>query len=125
MAFEIIWKGNGLHRVFTDKTSGDEVLRSNLRIHGDSRFDDIGYVINDFTQVLEFEISHFDINRIVAVDNAAALSNASLNIAIVATLEPLLDWIHVYGEKMQDSPFNCKIFDNVHDAYQWCTDSLS
>jgi hypothetical protein len=108
--------------VFTDKTSGEEILRSNLVLQGDSRFDDITYVINDFTQIVEFEVSDLDINKIVTIDHVAAISNPKLKIAIVATLESLLAWVHLYCEKMQDSPFECKIFDNLNDAYKWVSE---
>lgn len=119
MSYTNKWEKEGLYRIFTDKISGEEVLRSNLAIQGDARFDDIKYVLNDFTQTVEFEISDMDVNKIVATDGVAAISNARLKIAIVATLESLLDWIHLYCEKMQGSPFECNVFTNLDDAREW------
>jgi len=116
------WENKGLYRKFENKISGEEVLTSNLTIQGDPRFDDIRYVINDFTQIVDFEVSGADINIIAATDNAAAISNPSIKIAIVSTHDPLLAWIKHYCEIMKDAPFECKIFDNINDTYKWVSD---
>ena len=113
------WEEDGLYRIFTDKISGEEILVSNLALQGDYRFDDIKYVINDFTEIVEFEVSDMDVTKIATIDNVAAIRHANMKIAIVATLESLLAWIYLYCEKMQDSPFECKIFDNLNDARKW------
>ena len=119
------WEENGLYRTFTDSVTGEEILTSNLSIHGDSRFDDIKYVINDFTRVVEFEAAELDILKISTIDNVAAKSNSYLKIAIVATSESQLNWIHQYQKQMQNSPLKCKIFGTVNDAYEWVSKSLS
>ena len=123
MLYKTKWEDKGLYRKFTKIVSGEEVLGSNLAIQGDERFDKIKYVLNDFTETDEFDVSEIVLNKIVAIDNAAALSNPNLRIAIVATLESLLAWIRLYGEKMQDSSFECQIFVNLDDAYKWVTNS--
>lgn len=122
MAYQNIWEEKGLCRIFTDKISGEEILTSNLSLHGDPRFDGIKYVINDFTKITEFEVSDLDITKIVIVDNVAAVSNSYLKIAIVAMLDPLLIWVQLYLERMQDSTFECAIFDNLNDAYKWVSE---
>jgi len=121
MAYKNHWEEKGLRRVFTGNISGEEVFGANLEIHGDARFDSINYVVNDFTQVVEFEISEIDIHKIVAIDNVAVMSNPYLKIAIVATLEPLLVWIQMYAENMRDSRYESAIFDNIYDAYSWAS----
>ncbi|MFW2372445.1 MAG: hypothetical protein ACN4GM_04935 [Gammaproteobacteria bacterium] len=125
MSHQNTWEENGLYRKFSDKISGEEILTSNLAIHGDARFDDIRYVINDFTQVVKFEAAEIDILKIATIDNVGAISNSYLKIAIVATSESVLDWIHQYCKQMQDSPLECKIFESVNDAYGWVSKSLS
>ncbi len=124
MAYQNKWDEKGLCRVFTEKVSGDEILDANLTLHGDSRFDDISYIINDFTQIIEFEVSGMDIVKVATIDNVAALSKARLKIAIVATIESLLDWVNLYCERMADSPYECEIFTNFDDAYQWALKSI-
>jgi len=113
------WEDAGLYRVFKDKISDDEVLKSNLSIQGDERFDCIKYVINDFTKMTDFEISDTGIHKIAAIDNVAAISNPNIKIAIVSTHEVFLSWVSLYVETMKGSPFECQIFDDVDSAYDW------
>lgn len=124
MAYQNEWHEKGLCRVFTEKVSGDEILDANLTLHGDSRFDDIRYVINDFTQIVGFDVSGMDIDKVATIDNVASLSKARLKIAIVATADSLLDWVHLYCAKMADSPYECEFFTNFDDAYQWALTSV-
>jgi len=121
LSFNIIWKVNILYRIFTGHVSGQEILASNLAIQGDSRFDDLRYVINDFTDITDFNITQQDISKIVAIDNAAAKSNPNIKIAIVTTLDPLQEWIKYYCQNVEDSLYECKIFGNVREAKNWAT----
>lgn len=124
MAYQNKWGEKGLCRIFTDKVSGDDILDANLALHGDSRFDDISYIINDFSQIVDFQLSGMDIVKVATIDNVAALSKARLKIAIVATTDAVLDWVNLYCEKMVESPYECEIFSNLDCAYQWVSKSI-
>lgn len=54
-----------------------------------------------------------------AIDDAAAISKPTLKIAIVATHELLLNWIHMYSDKMKNSPYVVKVFETSDDALMW------
>jgi len=113
------WEHKGIRRVFTNKTSGKEIFWANLDLQKDSRFDDVNYVINDFTKLVDFEVSETEVDMITGSDDAASIKNTNIKIAIVATLEPFLVWVELYLEMMRNSPFECKVFSNVNDAYKW------
>lgn len=113
------WEDKGLYREFKDNITGMEVLNINLSIQGDPRFDNIKYVINDFTQITDFDFSDIDIKRLAVMDNVAAISNPRLKIALIVTLEPLLKWANSYCKHMKDSPYICEIFDHISDANKW------
>lgn len=113
------WEDCGLYREFKDSITGKEVLDLNLDIHGDPRFDNIKYVINDFTKVNDFDFSDMDINLIAITDNVATLSNPRLKIALIVTLQPLMKWADSYCEHMKGSLYETKIFDNLSDAKKW------
>ena len=119
MSYHNKWEAKGIYRKFTGIVSGQEVLLSNYAIQGDPRFDDIRYVINDFTEIVDFEVSTRDIDTIAAVDNAASISNPNIKVAIVATLEPLLLWAKRYCANMQGSPYECELFNSIDDAAKW------
>ena len=113
------WEEKGLYREFSEHITGEEVLNLNLAIHGDPRFDNIKYVINDFTKVNDFDFSDMDINIIAVTDNVATKSNPRLKIALIVTLQPLMKWADSYCELMKGSPYKTKIFDNLSDAKKW------
>jgi len=116
---EYSWEATGLYRHFTNKINGQEVLNDNLNLQGDSRFDDIKYVINDFTDIADFDFSDIDIQKISITDKVASISNPTIKIAIITTIESLLVWIELYCKSMEGSLYDCKIFDNSEDAYKW------
>lgn len=119
MTVEYSWEATGLYRHFTNKINGQEVLNDNLNLQGDSRFDDIKYVINDFTDIADFDFSDIDIQKISITDKVASISNPTIKIAIITTIESLLVWIELYCKSMEGSLYDCKIFDNSEDAYKW------
>jgi len=117
MAHTNKWEDRGLRRIFSGNITAEEVLKSNLAMHGDARFDDIKFILNDFTQIEGFEVSHIEIKQISKFDHVAALTNKKLKIIIVATDESLLKWIYAYIEQMQNSPLECVVFKSLDDAY--------
>lgn len=119
MAHENNWQETGLCRIYTGTVSGEEIFESNLAIHGDPRFDDARYVINDFTRMTAFEILEEDVQKIAIVDNVASISNPKVKIAIVSTDKSFLEWANRYCEAMQGSLYQCKIFSNIDDADKW------
>lgn len=122
MAHLDIWEREGLCRVFTGKISCSEILDSNIELHASPRFDDIKYLINDFTGSTEFEASSRDIKECIAIDNAASKSKQQLRVAMVAKIEPILTCAHLYALKMENSSFECRIFDNIDDARCWLSE---
>ena len=119
MSYKNNWEDNGLHRKFTGKITGQEILESNLSIQGNPRFDHIKYVLNDFLSITEFEITTADVNIISTVDNVAAISKKKLKIAIVADDKNLLKWINEYLKMMQGSPYDAAVFSAYDDALNW------
>ena len=116
------WEREGLYREFSNKISGEEVLKFNLEIQGDSRFDDIRYVINDFTNIVDFDFSDLDVQKIAAIDNAASKSNPDIKVALISNSDPLLVWFNNYCDAMKGSKYVCKIFANTDDAYEWVSE---
>ncbi len=120
MTLKNSWEDDhGLYRTFTGRTSCAEIMHANTGLHSNPRFDEIKYIINDFTGVSEFEVSAVDIKESIAIDKAASKSKRKLKVAMVATEESLLSYAHLYALKMEETSFECKIFTNRHDACLW------
>ena len=113
------WETLGLYRKFTDKVTGQEILTSNLELQRDPRFYDINFVLNDFTPIIDFDITNIDITKITVMDNVALKGNPNIKIAIVATLELFRKWVEIFVDTMKGTPFECTLFDSVEDARKW------
>lgn len=124
MAVTNTWEERGLYREFSGIIDGEEIWGANLALHGDQRFDQIKYVLNNFADIEGFEIRDVDVDAIVVVDKTASISKPVLSIIIVVGLTPLRDLAITYQQKMKDSSYYCEIFSNITDARTWIDRSL-
>lgn len=118
MAFEIVWEIRGAYKRFRGHVTDEELLQSSILVEGDSRFDSLRYVINDFLAVESYSVSEAKVRIVSAIDAAAALSNPHIRIAIVATDQQ----IHALAELYVASPLNAyptQIFGDIEDARAW------
>ena len=115
------WESKGLHRTFTGTITGREVLNSNLSVQGDSRFDEIRYVLNDFTGINGFDISDLHVEEVSTIDNVAAKANSQLKIIIVANDPGFLKFVEMYLAHMENSPFEIVVFHEMETALKSIT----
>lgn len=124
MPYEIVWEPKGAVKRFFGRVSDAEVLQSGLEIECDPRFDNLNFVINDFLACDSFSVSEGTVDEVSAIDNAAALSNPRIRIAVIATLPEIV----AAAEQYAASPLNVymtRIFAGPADARQWLDDSGS
>lgn len=119
MPYENSWEQHGVYRAFSGKVTGKELLQSIQQVEADKRFDTIKYVINNFLEVTEIDVSSRDIKVIAAIDAAAALSNPDIKIAQVATNPQIEKLNEIYSSISGQSPYPTKVFNNVEDARRW------
>lgn len=115
------WKERGLIRSYTEIINGSEIIESNLEMHGDSRFDHISYVINDFSKVEGCLVSEEELEMMSITDEVAKHSNRYLKIAIVATQEEIIKLAQIYCDFMRDASYDAEIFATLEDAHAWVT----
>ncbi len=124
MGYEIVWEARGAIKRFFGHVSDEEVLQAGLDIESDLRFDHLSYVINDFLACDGFSATPGKVDEISAIDNAAALSNSRIRIAVVATVPEIV----AAAEQYAASPMNVyptRIFASTADARKWLGDSRS
>jgi len=68
MPYETHWEVDGIHWVFTGVLSPDDLLRSNLELYEDSRFESIKYEIADFRAIESFTVTAGTIRRVARMD---------------------------------------------------------
>ena len=121
MPFENVWEENGVYRKYHDHVSGKEILQAMEDVHGHKLFDSIRYVVNDFLNVTECELTASDVVTLAALDRAAALSNPHIKIAIVATEPTIQMFANLYGDLMESSPYTSKVFTDLDEAKIWAS----
>ncbi len=118
MAYEIIWKPGGVIRRYFGHVTAHELSGSVTKMQGDSRFDDLRYVINDFQGSTGLMVSTSEIDEIAAIEGAAAISNRDIRIAMVATTPEAIALAHHYSS----SPLivhPIRIFGSLDGAHTW------
>lgn len=121
MSYSNIWEPCGLLRKFTGEVSGDEILNANLELHADPKFENINYVINDFTNITGLRVDSLHTKTYATVDGIVSCIKDNLRIAIVVTHADHLALARDYCEHMKDKVFECGIFENLIDARKWAS----
>ena len=112
----IIWHYSGL-------VTGAEVIRSNMEIYGDERFDTLNYQIVDLREVTRNEISKADMRKIAHLDMAAARSNPRVRVAVVTDDPAAVENSEFYGDIIRKSPWEMAIFRTMDEARAWASDN--
>lgn len=121
MTHTTTWESKGVYRKFNGIITGEEILESNFLIQADNRFEEIDYVINDFTDVTDHTITLTDTKVYTTTDEIAANFKPLLKIAIIVTKKDLSDLADAYCEQMKSMRFDAKIFKTLEQARSWST----
>lgn len=125
MAYQTTWEPpSGAYKKFAGHVSDDELLRSVSRLHGDARFDDLRYVINDFLDVESFDVSEDNVMYIAAMDAAAARSNPNIRVVIVVTDAKALALALNYASSPWTA-YATRIVSSVDEARAWLAQPAS
>jgi hypothetical protein len=117
MAYSIHWEPIGVYRKYRGHVTGDELLASIQLVESDARFDALRYAINDCLDVESFDISDSAIRKIAAIDQAAALSNPNIRVAVVATDQQIHALAQLYAAQQPTYP--TAIFHELDTARLW------
>ncbi len=124
MPYKLTWQHpNGLIKRHFGNVNGREVLAANEQAEADARFDDLRYVINDFSDCTGLTVSPDDIVEIAAIDKAASKINPHILIAVVATLPDVLAATNAYANDPLNA-FTTRAFSSMNDACSWVGVSL-
>lgn len=117
------WNDNVLHRQYRGVVTGSEIIEANLLMYGHKQFDDLRYLISDFSSIdtLSFDIDDFQ--REIAVhahlNKAAAMTNSKVKIALVATDENVLAFTNLYKAVATRGAWPVEIFADLEAALAW------
>jgi hypothetical protein len=103
--------------------TSDELVKASTVIQGDERFDDLHYVIVDFSDCASHSVSDPELLEIAAIDQAAiehleTRMLKKIRIAIVATDQKILDLAKQYAN-YEFNVVTFAIFFKLSDARAW------
>lgn len=119
MAYEIVWEPEGVVSQFVENVSAREFIRSVEKVQGDSRFDDMRYVINDFSAVTALELTEDTLTELAVLHYGAHVSNPNCRVVFVTrdiALALLLKKILMNGPVVS---YQTEIFSTLAEARNW------
>lgn len=119
MPYTIKWNTGGILWTFHGVLTSTDAIQANLNIYGNPRFDDLCYQIVDISGVEQFNVTNDALVEAAAMDEAAALSNPRLVVAVVASGEEGVTVAEAYQSAMGSSAWEIKIFSSMKDAMEW------
>jgi len=119
MPYTNTWEDEGLYRKFSGFVESEEILRSNLDLHVHPNFEDIKYIINDFSEIVGHEVRASHAGIYAKNDDMVAVIKGRMKIAIVANQESVVALARAYKERLAGSMFTCEIFDSLAEARAW------
>lgn len=124
MGYELIWEPRGVLKRFYGQVTDSDIAGSVARIHGDRRFDTLRYVINDYLDGTGHQIPLHAVEEIAAIDDAAAISNPHIRVALVAATPDFIELANQYaGATMKIYP--TRIFSSLDEARSWLNARVS
>ena len=109
--------------VYTGKVTGAEMIEASLAKSGDSRFDDLRYIISDWSQVKEVDISTDDIKELVCCLRAMSRICPRAKCANILGRGPEADSLGAWFRFLADDlPWKIGIFYAMDKARAWCND---
>ena len=116
MPFENRWGHRSVHKRFFGEMTVAEFVLSMELIQGDSRFDDLAYAINDFTEATLPPLTEADTQTFAAFGIGASFTNPKIKIGVV-TADPLAKAMALKYAAV--APFELKIFSTRAEVLAW------
>jgi hypothetical protein len=124
MPYETHWEDKGIRWVFSGIVTDDDLLRCNLELYDDERFESIRYEIADFRAGESFTVTAKTLRRVARMDRDQAVRNPSVKVAVIATAAVQKGLAQVYALSGGDTLWVTEVFDTEEDARAWLSDRV-
>lgn len=121
MSYELIWEPQGVVKRFWGHVSDSDILNAVNSVCGDSRFDDLRFVINDLTGVESQSVSGAAIEHYAAERIGALQCNPRIASPFVASSPSALAIVKAVTSPALGTEHPWRIFSKVGDAREWLT----
>ena len=122
MSYSLTWQDSNAIMSFEGNVVFQDLYEADNIMYGDSRFDNMKYLIVDFSKTEKLELTEEETQIIAELDKGSSRWNNKIKLAVVTSDSYLIERIKPYIESMQDTEWSIKIFENIFEAKKWCTD---
>mgnify|MGYP000629447507 CR=1 FL=1 len=121
MSYTLNWSQNGVEISFKDEIDYYEIFKAHNEIYGNSKFDDLRYIIINLMKVDNIKISQNQILMITSVDKGASRWNNQIKLSFVIKESETAIKLRVtdYLDNMKDSIWNIKMFNSLKHSLEW------
>ncbi len=119
MPCEILWEHRGVYKRLSGHVAASEFQRSVEAIQADPRFDEIRYVINDFSAVSSHELDAQHLLELAAIQYGAQASNPQVKAVYVGADPELARNLRSILIDSQRSVYRVALFDSLPQARDW------
>lgn len=118
MVIEHIWERFGVVRRFVGRISGPDMANSAIAIQSHPRFDEIRYVLNDFSDCTGVDIDPDLVEEMAARAAIAARTLRSFRVAVVTTLPEVVAIAETF-RRLAFADYPIREFDTMEAARAW------
>ncbi len=119
MAYEIIWEPEGVIRQFSGSVSAREFMQSVDQVQGDSRYDEMRYIINDFSAATAAALSEEVLTELAVLYYGAYASNPNCRVVFVTTDTALAARVRKVLQQGPLVSYSAEVFPSVDQARDW------
>lgn len=114
-----IWKDGGGVWKYSGTLKFDGIMRLLLKRNSHYQFRKAEYLIQDLERVTSIELSEAELETLVEYDHDSMGLAPNLKVAFITSQESYRELIENHIDKMRESSWQLKVFDQFDVAYEW------
>jgi len=120
------WEKHGLHTQYMGNLTGKELLQAALDTSGHPQFDELLYIIGDWSGSLETTTDRADVEELVAYIRAMAVTNPRIkNASVMNEKESNQALVSFYALLAEELTWDVRSFHTLEEARIWVGEELS
>ena len=118
MSYKLVWEQRGVVLHFSGQITISDIVNASVDYEESPQFDDLLYVIADYSQITGCNATSEHIDDVWIVDRGAKFSNNRIKKAIITTTPEVIAMANRY-RSAPDPAFPVKIFSIEAEAREW------
>ncbi len=121
MSYELKWGDSGVQLSFKDELDYYLIYRAHNEIYGNSRFEDLKFIIVNLLEVKDIKISQNQLLMISTIDKGACRWNQHLKFSMILNEEKsnLRKAVSGYFDLMNGGQWKIKLFNCLEKSFEW------